>query len=274
LAQSHNVTLIRQDGVRYDFEELGITLTDLTMRTPEAELLYEQVADHMVDAGTTLKGRKLSASFFFSAADSLDFPLLVNDIFAMLSSKQAFYLVDGREPGKRMLVKAEGFEVTQHTPTNGEFSVTFASAGAYRESVSTTLGTFDFDSELWQIGQGLSVEDEQHDYTFSTSTFSVFNAGDVTVDPRYMPLTITFTGASTNLQIVNNTTGETWQYTGTTVAGNTIVLDGTKALKNGSSVFGATNRKVLTLAPGANSFTMTGASGTYSISFEFRYYYV
>jgi hypothetical protein len=74
-------------------------------------------------------------------------------------------------------------------------------------------------------------------------------------------LVITFAGASTNLAIANTTTGDTWSYTGTTAAGDTLKLDGVRMLKNGVvSVFGATNRKLITLAPGWNNFTVTGAT--------------
>jgi hypothetical protein len=89
-----------------------------------------------------------------------------------------------------------------------------------------------------------------------------------------LPLKITFTGASTNLTITNTTTGDIWQYTGTTQAGDTITLDGVRSLKNGVSVFGNTNRKLITIAPGWNNFTITGASGSFTISFDFRFYYV
>jgi len=89
-----------------------------------------------------------------------------------------------------------------------------------------------------------------------------------------LPLKITFTGASSNLTITNQTTGDMWQYTGTTQAGDTITLDGVRSLKNGASIFGQTNRKLITLKSGWNDFAITGATGAFEISFDFRFYYL
>lgn len=111
-------------------------------------------------------------------------------------------------------------------------------------------------------------------YTFTTTTFRVFNAGDIDIDPRVLPLKITFTGASTNLTITNQTTGDTWQYTGTTQTGDTITLDGVRSLKNGASIFRNTNRKLITIKPGWNKFIIEGTTGAFTISFDFRFYYL
>jgi hypothetical protein len=110
-------------------------------------------------------------------------------------------------------------------------------------------------------------------YTHSTTSFKIYNAADgVTIDPRVVPLLITFTGASTNLQIKNLTTGDVWAYTGTTTASNTIKLDGIRSLKNNTSIFANTNHQVITLAPGYNDFQIVGATGSFTISFSFRFY--
>ncbi|MCG6184237.1 phage tail family protein [Anoxybacillus sp. LAT_38] len=106
------------------------------------------------------------------------------------------------------------------------------------------------------------------------TSFSIYNAGDKTIDPRELPLTITFRGESANLTIINKTTGDTWQYTGTTVKSDFLVLDGIRSLKNGVSIFSDTNRKLITLVPGWNDFTITGASGYFEITFNFRFYYL
>jgi len=106
------------------------------------------------------------------------------------------------------------------------------------------------------------------------TSFRIYNAGDKTIDPRELPLKITFRGASTNLTITNQTTGDCWQYTGTTVKSDFLVLDGIRSLKNGVSIFSDTNRKLITLVPGWNDFTITGASGYFEITFNFRFYYL
>lgn len=123
----------------------------------------------------------------------------------------------------------------------------------------------------------LLVEDEtevEPKYEFTTSTFSIYNAGDTTIDPRYYPLLITFVGSSTNLSIKNETTSETWSYTGTTISTDTIKLDGVKSFKGSTSIFANANRKLITLKPGWNDFTITGATGSFTITFDFKFYYL
>jgi hypothetical protein len=110
-------------------------------------------------------------------------------------------------------------------------------------------------------------------YTFNSRRFRVYNAGDFEVNPREKPLTITFKGASESLEIRNKTTGEAWNYTGTTNPYDTLTLDRVYARKNDTSIFNNTNRKVITLAKGWNDFVVNGASSTFELAFDFRFYY-
>jgi len=270
-----NVIITRLNGATYSLADYGIKTLEFVVDAPTPRTVTEEIEgrDGLVELDTTYDARKIRASFYFRSFDGPDFPLLRNEIFRMFASRESFYVIDDREPGKRWRVKADGFSVEQLMANKGRFDVEFTALSPFAESIGTTLDPLTFDSELWQIGQGLAGEDDMI-YTHSTPSFKIYNAGDVTIDPRVLPLTITFTGASTNLTITNTTTGDTWQYTGTTQAGDTITLDGVRSLKNGLSIFGQTNRKLITLAPGWNSFVINGQSGQFSISFDFRFYYV
>jgi phage-related protein len=198
---------------------------------------------------------------------------LRDEIIRVIYGREPYYIVPEATPGKRWLVEASDSITPELIGMYGEFTLSFISDSTYAESIGTTLDPLTFDSELWQIGEGLTVDDKS--YTQSTTAFSIYNAGDITVDPREFPLVITFKGASTNLSIKNTTTGETWSYTGTTTASDSLKLDGVRMLKNGVvSVFANSNRKLITLAPGWNNFTITGASGAFTISFDFRFKYI
>jgi Phage tail protein len=269
-----NVIITRLDWTTYSLADYGIKTLDFAVDAPTPRTITEELdgRDGLIELGTTYDARKIRASFYFRAYDGPDFPLMRNEIFRMFASRESFYVTDDREPGKRWLVKSDGFSVEQLMANKGRFDVEFTALIPFAESVGTTLDPFTFDAELWQIGQGLEAEDLN--YVHTTSSFQIFNAGDITVDPRIYPLTIEYTGASTNLTITNQTTGDIWQYTGTTQAGDTIMLDGVRSLKNGLSIFGNTNRQLITIAPGWNDFTITGASGSFTISFAFRFYYI
>lgn len=155
----------------------------------------------------------------------------------------------------------------------GRFEIEFISFFPYAESIGTTKDEFTFDSGLWQIGQGLDDTDEMV-YNHSTNTFSIYNAGDLTIDPRVVPLVITYNGASTNLSIENKTTGDIWSYTGSTISGDSIKIDGIRTYRNGGSVTRDTNKNVLIIESGTNEFELNGTSGDFTIDFDFRFYYV
>lgn len=265
----------RKDGTIYDLEQYGIRTKDFIVSAPSLRHVTEAIdgRDGMIDIETTEGARVITCLFRMRAADMADFPLLRNGIFRIFRSKESFYLIDRREPGKRWEVKCQDAYVLEQKYVYGDFTISFVCFKGYAESVGTTLDPLTFDAELWQIGQGLTEVDDLK-YIHNTSSFRIYNAGDIDIDPRVLPLKITFTGASTNLTVTNQTTGDIWQYTGTTTAGDTITLDGVRSLKNGTSIFGQTNRKLITLKSGWNDFAITGATGTFEISFDFRFYYL
>jgi hypothetical protein len=268
-----DITIEKLNGNQYKLSEYNISILDFKVDSPTPRFNWEQIEgrDGVIDLGSTYGERKLSGVFEFIAEDFEDFPLLRNEIFRIFDSRESFYLIDSREPGKRWLVKAEGFSPSQLIANRGQFSLNFISPFSYAESIGTTTDPLTFETELWQTGQGLTLDETM--YTHSTNSFQIYNAADgVTINPRQMPLEITFKGASSNLTITNTTTGDVWQYTKTTASGDTLLLTGVRSLKNGLSVFSDTNHKLITLAPGYNDFTITGATGSFTISFAFRFY--
>jgi len=271
-----DVTIQRLNGASFIFSDYDIKTLDLVIDAPEPRTESETIegADGYEDLGTTYEGRTLRGEFLLKAVDTADYPLLRNEVFRILDSREAFYLIDSREPGKRWLVKVAGKFSHEQIRTFGRFEVEFQSASAYSESINTTLTPFELTDYPWQIGQGL-IEADDMVYKHSTTTFRIYNAGDVAINPRRYPLVIKYMGASTNLQIRNLTTLDTWSYTGTTSASETLEIRRTRSLKNGVvNVFSATNRKLITLAPGWNDFEIVGASGTFEISADFRFYYL
>lgn len=239
------------DGTIIETEQYGIKLLTHSISSPSPRVVTEEIdnRDGYIELGTTFDGRKIRASFFMYAFDKYDYPLLRNEVFRIFATKELFYFHEPNQK-RRWLVRSNGFDLERFSPRGGTFEIEFSSPSPFGESIKPTS------------------------YTFTTPTFRVFNAGDIDIDPRVLPLKIEFKGASTNLTITNQTTGDTWQYTGTTQAGDTIILDGVRALKNGLSIFGNTNRKLITIKPGWNDFSVAGTTGAFEISFNFHFYYL
>jgi hypothetical protein len=269
-----NTIIQRLNGAIYNLEDYGIITRDLAISSPGSRSYSEVIEGRpgAVGLGIDYDVRKINASFYMKAVDYDDYALLRDEVFRILRTDEVFYLTESRNPGKRWLVKIETPFTVDQQGLYGFFDVEFTADNPFAESIGTTLDPLTFDTDLWQIGQGI-IEDGL-EYTHTTSTFRIYNLGDTTVNPRQHPLVITYTGASTNLKIKNVTTGEEWAYTGTSASGNNIKLDGVRSTKNGLSIFRDTNRKVISLVPGWNDFAITGASGSFTVSFDFRFYYL
>lgn len=271
------LTVIRKSGEVFRLADFGIKTINFTVNAPEVRPEYDTPdgADGLIDLGATYGERTMAGEFFMTAADVDDYANLRNQVFRIFASREPFYLIDEREPSKRWLVRAGGFSPNQ-VRHHGRFSIAFTSPSAFAESVNTTLvndGVY-YGNQIAQIVNFGQSEPEPQ-YTFSTTTFSVYNAGDVAIDPRRMPLVIKYRGQSTNLEIRNLTTLDTWRYTGTTTAGQSLEINRTRSLKNGVvNVFADTNRKLITLAPGWNEFQLVGTTGSFTIEFNSRFYYL
>lgn len=221
----------------------------------------------------TLQPRQLTADFYMKAKDYTDSLLLRDAIHRQIGSSE-FYIAESKLPHKWWRVQfSDAFEMERLNHIMQTFSVPLTVMSGLAESEGTTLDPLTFTREVWQVGQGLTVEELK--YSHKTASFSIFNAGDVTIDPREMPLEIIYRGRSNGLQIKNDTTGDVWKYSGSTSDVENIFLTGVRSLKNNQiSIFKDTNKKLITIAPGWNDFTLTGTSGSFLISFDHRFYYL
>ncbi|MEK3813147.1 phage tail family protein [Bacillus subtilis] len=269
-----NTIITTISGTVYDLEKIGITTREFNPSSPSPRNEAEQVTGvhGLVDCGTTYDARIIKCSFYLKAADVPDYYLMRDEVFKLFDSRQPFYITESYNPGKRWLVKTNAEYSIDQQWIYGMFDVDLVAFSPFAESIGTTLDSFTFDSNLWQIGGGMI--DETPTYKHKTTAFEIFNAGTETITPRQFPLVIVYKGASNNLTITNKTTGDVWKYSGSTAAGDTIILNGVRATKNNVSIFGATNRKLLTIAPGWNDFKLSGTSESFEISFDFRFYYL
>ena len=105
-----------------------------------------------------------------------------------------------------------------------------------------------------------------------TANFTVYNAGNVTIEPESMFLHIfvaSVTGDS--ITIKNNTTGETFTLN-RKMSEKHIQVNGMVVTDGTVQVFRDTNKRFISLAPGNNDITVSGAVFT-EIRFNFKYLY-
>jgi hypothetical protein len=248
------------DGDFHDLECIGLIPKSLTVDPLSPRTTSETIdgRDGHIDIETTYEGRSLRAFFLLKSKNVEDYNLLKNTVYKLFDGKTFFYIIK-KYSGKRWKVRtANKYSIDRINPNTGMFEVEFISQSPYAESYNSTLSPDNFSGT----------------YRFNSNTFTVWNEGDAVVDPRVFPLVINFKGASSNLIIRNITTGDEWKFFGSTITNDNLTLDGIRSLKNGVSVFGNTNRKLITLASGDNEFEVIGATQPFEISFDFRHQYI
>ena len=106
------------------------------------------------------------------------------------------------------------------------------------------------------------------------SQFTVYNAGNVTVEPESMELRIRFRNARNlgEIKLVNKTTGETFSTTADVGLTRHFEINGMVVKSGAKNIFRDTNRRFIRLAPGINEFDFSGATFD-SLDFNFKFYY-
>ena len=298
----------KKNGESFTFEQYDILVKDFIVSSIPLESEYSKPegSDRKVDYGSTYGTRTIRVPFVLRAYDLMDFPLLRDVLFGLVLDKESFYIremrrpkklayafVDPSEParmdpdtnnqligGKRYLVRLQNtFDIDQ-IETDGEGELIFETTELpFAESIGTTQDIhtrgINADDALWGFGMGLIADDASLVYTHTETSFRIFNAGNVPIHPYEQELKITIDnvqGSSSYLQLRNNTTGDAFRTTEAVNSNQTIVIDGPNVTSNGLQYYRKTNHQFITLEPGWNEFTITGASSV-RVAFDFKFYY-
>ena len=111
-------------------------------------------------------------------------------------------------------------------------------------------------------------------YTSGKQVFTIYNGGNVSIEPEFMFLEITIGMLETTnvFTVKNRTTGDVFEWK-KPVSGRNIYLKGMN-ISEGTAFNGLreTNRKFIRLAPGVNRFEVWGGSFS-TITFNTKFYY-
>jgi phage-related protein len=243
------IRLFDKEFREYPLDDYGVKCLLFNVESLSVDFVSEKISgrDGIVILDNETNERTFQAEFIFT---SEEYHKSRNELFRLFNAKKEFYIVDTREPEKRWFVRVSGvFSPEKANFRTGSFPITFISSSPYAESINKA--------------------EYKH-----TSNFSFNNIGDVAIEMVEQTETeIEFVGTSDNLTIRNTTTGDEWQYNGTTTGSDAVLLKGVRSTKNGVSIFGNTNKKLLTFAPGWNDIEIEGATD-YSITIRTRFYYI
>ena len=299
-----DVEIVKSNGQKFRLSDYGV-VQDFVVNSIDRSVTRESVDGRKgsVDYGTNIGDRSISVPMIFKARDLHDYAHLRDELFGILDDDEPFYIremrrkdylqyefVDfGQSPtwsngveneyvnGKQYKVRLDSSispEQWDDKP-NGDITIEFVTSGLpFAESIYTTLELHDkgYSATAEKYGLVDNIDDEKVQYRFTSNNFTVYNAGNVTVEPESMLLHI-FVASTTgdSITIKNNTTGETFTLNRKMNARH-IQVNGMVVTDGTTQVFRDTNKRFISLAPGDNSFTVTGATFN-EIRFNFKYYY-
>ena len=179
--------------------------------------------------------------------------------------------------GKQIKVtKVNSIEIDDAT-LKSVFTVEFETTELpYFESIYTSLEIHDsgYDATAEKYGLVDNIDDEKVQYRFTSNNFTVYNAGNVTVEPESMYLRIIASEvtSSNNFTIRNKTTGDEFVLKRESKGSHVRLIGMVISMGSITNVFRDTNRRFIRLAPGDNQFEVLNGTFT-EISFEFKQYY-
>lgn len=268
-----------------NFNELefpdGIRASGIIVHSIEKERYSEKVEGipGNINYGSDFNSRKIDLHFTLSTKYEFDYSLMRNDLYEMFSHNDIIYLVENTLPSRFIgitideSVSPENVALYFHSKL--EISVESSGLPFWRTKYTTQeLNDSGYTAIVEKYGTADNINVDYTKYTHTTNEFTIYNAGNVTIDPRNMMLDIRLYRLATTGQfkLRNLTTGEEFRYTGT-LTGNTIDLNGVKVLMGLSqNRLRDTNRQFISLVPGENKIQLSGGT-IENIQFDFPFYY-
>src|SRR5699024_1760019 len=232
----------------------------------------------VVDYGFNYTDRPVSLFLRIKATDKVDFRLLRNEVFATFDVGSAFYVAESDVPSKVLkVVVDESYIPDRLTEEYADFDINCRTLDSvFWETKYTTLELHDsgYDATAEKYGLVDNIDDEKVQYRFTENTFTVYNAGNVTIEPESMMLNIHANAvqSTNNFTIRNKTTREEIVLKRASTGSHFRIQGMVISLGSITNVFRDTNRRFISLAPGDNEFEIL--NGTFKeIRFEFKYLY-
>lgn len=266
----HEINLCDQiPGLRY----LGL---DDACSSPQFTNQYQDTTgtDGSPFVGQTFAKRTFSEKFWLSFGGYEDLVLAKHELYRLFGSRKLVRVRTDTSPGKVYFGIPMPFDIAPISAgsNNANFSIPFDVPNGYRYSLyrsdvlpSTTDG--------WQFG--MNLPDQLPSYHFTSTSFEVYNASDIAIDPYYqrhdLRVTCKFNGNS--LKLTNTTNGSVWTYSKSSDGNHAIVLNGIDTYLDGNLANVNTDYGTISLDPGWNSFTATGASSV-DVTFSFPFVYL
>ena len=259
---------------------VGVRPLDLLVSSIEKERKEQQIdgVPGVVDYGYNYKGREIKMNFMTEHYhDTYDHRLQRDEIYNLFDSYPYLYVSDDTVPSRMLKITVDGsFTPERYGYWYSMFEVDARITGLPFWQTKYTTQDIEKDGysaivEKYGMADGINVD--YLPYKFTSNEFTVWNGGNVTVDPRNMFLKLNLTNVTTtgNLTVENVTTGEKFIYK-EAISKKDLTIDGTKVLIGTSNKLRDTNRKFISLTKGINKIKIT--NGTFdSVAVDSPFYF-
>lgn len=248
------LTLYDQYGRRMDMRLLQ--LFGLKLTVPSPSWTYETVQidgmDGELPINKKLNPRTLKAEFYTKSGDYVDSLKIRDELYSLLMGGQSFYIGENNIRGKRWKVQAGDWTPERMNQIIQRFEIPLIARSGLAETI------------------------DDRTMRFYEPTFRIKNEGTYPINMRTQNETeFVFWGSySDGLTIRNKTTGDEWRHNGSNPGGKMILIKGVRSTMQGQSIFGETNKRLLSLAPGWNDFEIEGADDGFELIFRTRFYFL
>ena len=259
---------------------VGVRPLDLLVSSIEKERKEQQIdgVPGVVDYGYNYKGREIKMNFMTEHYHgTFDHRLQRDEIYNLFDDYPYLYVSDDTVPSRVLKITVDGsFTPERYGYWYSTFEVDARISSLPFWRTKYTMQEIEKDGysaivEKYGMADGINVD--YLPYKFTGNEFTVWNGGNVTIDPRNMYLKINLINVSTtgNLTIENITTGEKFIYK-EAISKKNLTIDGTKVLIGTSNKLRDTNRKFISLAKGINKIKIT--NGTFdSVAVDSPFYF-
>ena len=256
-------------GLRY----LGL---DDASSSPQFTNQYQDTTgtDGSPFVGQTFAKRTFSEKFWLSFGGYESLALAKHELYRLFGSRKLVRVRTDTSPGKVYFGIPTPFDIAPISAgsNNANFSIPFDVPNGYRYSLYRS-DALPNTTDGWQFG--MNLPDQLPSYHFTSTSFEVYNASDIAIDPYYqrhdLKITCKFNGNS--LKLTNTTNGSVWTYSKSSDGNHAIVLNGVDTYLDGNLANVNTDYGTISLDPGWNSFTATGASSV-DVAFSFPFVYL
>lgn len=251
----------------FDVSDLmGIHLTEFEWLNPITADSYSILG---MRNGQTLTGsryeqRDMTLSFYTFLRDEIDQKLALKALTDYFAKNEPYWITFGNAGYRMYKVKFKSLTPTYIGTHYMTINVVLNNLTGVSQSVVSTQNL----TEKMAFGLGYNGL-QQMNYEFQSDSFTVFNPGDLEIDPviqdDYLLLTIKANGKPS---ITNTDTGDTFTFNDSLSKDKVLILNGVNPFLDSKNCGIQTNNGIIRLKKGDNHFTVSGCSD-FSISFDF-----